>query len=401
MGLDPNEVGDVADGAARMGQRTIDPRRALALVESRLSTRMATDTPAGVRGTLDDAMRDLADPRFADALRSRYILTNDQAASVGAVQQQYGAVRWGNDTYRRDLSTFSSGLSGLDDDVVRLHALTNIAQSLNPGYAIDGDVSIGRMPVLWGRDLSVLGLPSRMLGGIDAFFNGPAGYGDDGNPLFLNPRTHSYQGQEEIAFEVAAMGMMPTPGPRGVGIVRSGLGFGTDATVDAAMATAARRSLQYNATNQELVTVVSESGKVVYQIVKGAQDRPPPEFLSALPGNRYTHNHPSGETIGFGDARTAIGGGARGVQAVGNELTYTLSIDLPPTSTSPARANAIADLNSAERAIQSSLKADPNFMALPGAQRVAAYGKAMHEYWTSLSASLPDVFKYTAVPTKR
>ena len=46
MELDPDEVGYVADGATRMSLRAIDPRRALALVEGGLPTRMGTDTPA-------------------------------------------------------------------------------------------------------------------------------------------------------------------------------------------------------------------------------------------------------------------------------------------------------------------------------------------------------------------
>jgi YD repeat-containing protein len=406
MGLNPDDVGDVADGAARMGQRTIDPRRALARVEGRLSTRMATDTPAGVRGTLDDAMRDLADARFAGALRDRYILTAAQAASVGAVQQQYGAVRWGNDTYRRDLSAFSSGLSGLGDEIVRLHALTNIAQSRNPGYQIDGDVSIGAMPVLLGRDMSLLGIPSRVLGGMQAVLNGPVGYGDDGNPLFLNPRTYSYQGQEEIAFEVAGLGMTPTAGARGVGVARSGLTFGAGATerLASTLARVEADSLRLPGSGDELLTVISpQTGEVVAQVVHaGGRGRPPESFLKAMDGSVFTHNHPSGSSLGFEDVATALAQGARQVRAVGDKNTYVLDINLPPVSQSPARANFATEVTMAQPEVQRSVvSSTPGFFGLPKADRIGAFSNALTDYWTNLGTRYPDYFRFTVSPTKR
>jgi hypothetical protein len=401
MGLDPDEVGGIADGAARMSQRTIDPRRALALVEGRLSTRMGTDTPAGVRGTLEDAMRDLADPRFADALRGRYILTSEQAASVGAVQQQYGAVRWGNDTYRRDLSVFSSGLSGLDDDAVRLHALTNISQSLNPGYRIDDDVSIGRMPVLLARDTSVLGLPSRMLGGLEAFFNGPAGYGDDGSALFLNPRTHSYQGQEEIAFEVAALGMAPTPGPRSMGVARSGLAFeaGASERYAATLATAERSSLGY--ASNEVVTVVSrESGEIVaQQVLERTGGRPGQELLEAMRGNTVTHNHPSGGPLGYDDMTTAIAYGAREFRAVGPENTRVLDLSQLPGDSRRSALTTLGEIRASEQA--AFLQAHPNYQSYSAAQRFSLSSQVLENMAQQFASRLPEQVRYYVVPSPK
>lgn len=80
--------------------------------------------------------------------------------------------------------------------------------------------------VNWARDLSLLGMPSRLMGGLDAIARGPAGYDDDGQPVFWNDRMQGTQRVEEIGLELASVAMLPTPGPRGLAVARSGMAFG-------------------------------------------------------------------------------------------------------------------------------------------------------------------------------
>ncbi|MET3513407.1 YD repeat-containing protein [Pseudacidovorax sp. 1753] len=400
-------IGDIADGAAvRAGRRSIDPRRVLALVDARLSTRVRGETPDDIRSGFNDSIRDLADPRFASGLRGSYVLTPGQAASVDAVQQQYGSIRWDDESrYRRDLSAFADGYRGLDDDIVRLHALTNLAQSQNPGYAINDDVSIGRMPTLLGRDTSLLGLPSRLYGGLQAIVNGPAGYGDDGGALYLNPRTHTYQGQEEIAFEAAAVGMTPTPGPRGAGVARSG--FAVGGTSSEKLATTLARieaeSLRLPGAGDELLTVISPStGEVLGQVLQsGSRGRPSESFLRAMDDAVFTHNHPSGASLGTEDVATALAYGARQVRAVGDKNTYVLDINLPSSTQSPARMNFASEVTVAQASIQQGvIDGTPGFFSLPKTERISAFSSALSEYWTNLSSRYPEAFKFTVTPTK-
>ena len=83
--------------------------------------------------------------------------------------------------------------------------------------------------VNWARDLSILGAPSRILGGLEAIARGPAGYDENGRPAFWNERMQSYQSEDEIALEASSLAMLPTPGPSGLPILRSGVTIGAGA----------------------------------------------------------------------------------------------------------------------------------------------------------------------------
>lgn len=399
---DYDSIGDVADGAAAMARRTIDPRRALAQVDARLLTRVRGETADDVRNGFNDAIRDLADPRFANGLRGSYLLTPEQAARVDAAQQQYGSIRWSDDSrYRRDVSAFADGYRGLDDDTVRLHALTNLAQSQNPGYAIEGDINIGRMPTLWGRDTSLLGLPSRLYGGLQAFASGPAGYGDDGGALYLNPRTHSYQSLEEIAFEGAAIGMTPTPGLRGgPSVLRSGIGVGASAAERyvATLGSAERASLGYS---NEVFTVVSrQTGEVVaQQVLDSTGGRLTPEVLNALKGNTGTHNHPSGGPLGYDDLSTAIFYGASEMRAASTNGTRVLDLSRLPDESRLSALNTLREIRSSEQA--AFLEAYPGYREFSAAERFKLSSQVLDNIVQRFADRLPDQVRYTVEPPPR
>jgi hypothetical protein len=393
-----DDIGEVADGAARIGQRTVEPRLALASVQSRLSTRIANETPESVRTRLEDSVRDLADPRMTGAVRSQYILTSEQQNRVDTVQRLYESIRWDNDTYRRDLSAFSNALNALDDDAVRLHALTNISQSRNPGLQIEGNLAIGRMPLVLARDTIILGLPARALGAYEAYQNGPVGFSGEGRPIFLNPRTHSYMTEEQIGLEAASVAMLPAPGSVGAGVARSGLTMGPAAAERFALNLAVAERASVNSSNEILSVVSRQNGEVIAQeTLSSTGGMPSALTIEAMRGNVVTHNHPSGGPLGFDDIRTAIGSGAREFRATGPETTRVLDLSqLPPES----RNNAMYALNEIRSSEQAGLiQAHPEFLNYSEAQRLPLSVQVLENIARRLEAMFPSYIKFYSVPT--
>lgn len=155
----------------------------------------------------------------------------------------------------------------------------------------------------------------------------------------------------------------------------------------------------------ELLTSISpETGQVLSQVLHpGGRGAAPESFLKSLDGAVFTHNHPSGSSLGFEDVATALASGARQVRAVGAENTYVLDINLPATSVeSTARVNSATDVTMAQRATQQGVISETaGFFDLPKTDRIAAFSNALNGYWTNLSARCPDYFKFTVAPTKR
>ncbi len=400
-GIALDSMGMISDGVATMDWNIIDPRGVLSSVQKVASLRYSGDTASSVRDQLDGSMRDLADPRFANMLRDEYILTRDQATSVISVEQQYSKVRWESEDYRRDLTAFSKGLGALDDDIVRLHALTNIAQASNPGYQLEGQVSIGKMPLLWARDLHLLGFPSKVWGGWSALINqGAEAIGADGTKYFVNGNSHQYVREEEVALDIAAVGMTPTRSTGGSAVLRSGLVFGVKATerYGATLAAAERASLQHNPSN-ELVSVISrESGDLVIQQKLGETGgRLSDDVLQLLKGNTMTHNHPSGGPLGYDDLTTAIRFGAAEVRAVSPEITHVA--DLSRLSLD-ARNNAGNVLSNIAKEHSDAFKiAHPDYKSYALDYRTSLSERVLESIVKQFAGKFPDQVKFFNIPT--
>ena len=101
------------------------------------------------------------------------------------------------------------------DDTMRLHLLSRIDESNSDKRNHPTSIlSIGAMPLIPARDLSVIGLPSRTLGHVEAFGRGPVGY-LEGQITYINPASHQYVSMEGLAIELAALGV--TRGIGGIG----------------------------------------------------------------------------------------------------------------------------------------------------------------------------------------
>uniref|UniRef100_UPI000E202C88 LysM peptidoglycan-binding domain-containing protein n=1 Tax=Achromobacter sp. DH1f TaxID=1397275 RepID=UPI000E202C88 len=402
-GVAPDNVGMISDGVATMDWNTIDPRSALSSVQKIASLRYPRDTASGVRDQLDGSMRDLADPRFANMLRNEYILTRDQAASVVSVEQQYSKVRWGSEDYRRDVTAFSKGLGALDDDIVRLHALTNIAQTTNPGYQIDGQVSIGKMPVLWARDLNLLGFPSKVWGGWNALLNqGPEAIGADGTKYFVNRNSHQYMREEEIGLDIAMTGMMPTPSTRGAAVMRSGLSFGAGVAEKYAanLAGVELKSLAFNGKNEVVSILSRETGEMIAQEMLPAKGgRVSDSIYQTMKGNVVTHNHYTNGPLGMNDMRTAIRSGSVEFRAVTEgKGTNVLDLSKLPTDsvTRNGPYNVLEEIRAAEQAAFTS--AHPNYASYSRSMKEALSIDVLTNIGTKLAEKFPGQIRYYNVP---
>ena len=163
--------------------------------------------------------KELGTPLVHMFLQYHYPLGIEQTKSVDILLKEYQNLDWSNQV---SIKRFTSNYKSLDDDVVRLHFLSRSTGGGEPmiagGKIQDTQPPINEMPLLWARDLIILGLPSRTIGNFTAIEEGVRAYSATGAPLYVNPRSHEFVTEVGIAVEVASIAAAGSSTRFGVGV---------------------------------------------------------------------------------------------------------------------------------------------------------------------------------------
>ena len=163
--------------------------------------------------------KELGTPLVHMFLQYHYPLGIEQTKSVDSLLKEYQNLDWSNQV---SIKRFTSNYKSLDDDVVRLHFLSRSTGGGEPmiagGKIQDTQPPMNEMPLLWARDLIILGLPSRTIGNFTAIEEGVRAYSATGDPLYVNPRSHEFVTEVGVAVEVASIAAAGSSTRFGVGV---------------------------------------------------------------------------------------------------------------------------------------------------------------------------------------